>query len=434
MRDTMLLTGSSLVMRGIALIFQMWLVSRIGPAGVGLYGLVGSVSFLAATLAISGVRFAATRLISEEIGLERHGGIGRAMRACLSYSLFFGAASACVLVLTAEPIGFLWVGDARTVLSLKILAFSLPFMSLSSVFYGYFAACGRIMKAAAVQFSEQIVRIVLVAVFLSAAPSGDLERSCAAVAAGGTVAEVFSFVLMFIVFLVDRRRHAVASEPAPKIPSRLLKIAAPLALSAYARTSLTTMESLLVPRGLKAAGFSANAALAGYGTITGMVFPMVFFPSCLLTSLAELLVPELTAAQMAGRGDLIRAMVKRLLIRCLKYSLLTGLLMYLLAEPLTDLIYGSGQAGHYLKIFAFLVPIMYMDMVIDGCLKGLGQQVWSMCFNIADAILGVTLVWFLLPQYALKAYIAIIFFEEIFNFTLSFWRLRRVIAAVHVKT
>ncbi|NCC68032.1 MAG: hypothetical protein EOM14_07550 [Clostridia bacterium] len=90
MRDTALLTGSSLAMRCIALVFQMWLVSRIGAAGVGLYGLVGSVGFLAATVAISGIRFASTRLISEELGLQRAGGVGRAMRLCIAYSLFFG--------------------------------------------------------------------------------------------------------------------------------------------------------------------------------------------------------------------------------------------------------------------------------------------------------------------------------------------------------
>ena len=128
MRDTALLTASSLVMRLIGLIFQMWLVRRIGAVGVGLYGLVGSVSFLAATFAISGIRFASTRLISEEVGLGREGGIGGAMLLCLSYSLLFGFAACAILFLCAEPIGFLWVGDARTVMSLKILSLSLPFI------------------------------------------------------------------------------------------------------------------------------------------------------------------------------------------------------------------------------------------------------------------------------------------------------------------
>ena len=63
-----------------------------------------------------------------------------------------------------------------------------------------------------------------------------------------------------------------------KLTLRMLHIAVPLALSAYARSTLTTLQHLLVPRGLKAAGFSADRALSGYGTIQGMVLPVIFFP------------------------------------------------------------------------------------------------------------------------------------------------------------
>ena len=65
--NTALLTGSSLLMSLIGMSFQVWLAGRIGSAGIGLYQLVVSVSFLCTTFAISGVRFAATRLVSEEM-------------------------------------------------------------------------------------------------------------------------------------------------------------------------------------------------------------------------------------------------------------------------------------------------------------------------------------------------------------------------------
>ena len=257
-------------MRGIALIFQMWLVRRIGAVGVGLYGLVGSVGFLAATVAISGIRFASTRLISEELGLQREGGVGRAMRLCFGYSLFFGLASAAVLYFCAEPLGFLWIGDGRTVLSLRILSLSLPFISLSSVIYGYFTASGRNYKAATVQIIEQLIRIGLVMLFLGVAPSGRLETCCAAVTGGSSAAEVCSFSLMLTLFFFDRRKYGKRGEASPRLPARMLSIAVPLALSAYARSSLSTLEQLLVPHGLKKAGLSSNSALAGYGTIQGM--------------------------------------------------------------------------------------------------------------------------------------------------------------------
>ncbi len=424
--NTALLTGASILMRLIGMSFQVWLAGRIGAAGIGLYQLVMSVEFLCSTFAISGIRFAATRLVSEELGCGRAGGVGGAMGRCCSYSLFFGLCAFAALYIAAEPIGFLWVGDARTVHSLRILSFGLPFISLSSVLSGYFTASGRVWKPSLVHLIEQLVCVGLVAAFLSLAPEGDIEAACAAVTRGVTCADVFSFLMMLSAYLTDRRRHGGAGGQGERLTGRMLVVALPLALSAYARSSLNTLEQLLVPRGLKASGFSADRALSGYGVIQGMVIPVIAFPSCLLMALAELIVPELTERQMRGERDAISRKVSLLLGRALLFSLAAGALLFIFADALGASIYRSADAGRYIRLLAPLVPIMYTDMVIDGCLKGLGQQVWSMGINILDAALGVVLVWTLLPKWALAAYIGIIYFDEILNFTLSGLRLSRV--------
>jgi O-antigen/teichoic acid export membrane protein len=78
------------------------------------------------------------------------------MRRCIAYALFFGLSATAVLLLCAEPIGFLWVRDARTVLALRLYAPCLPSIALSSVLAGYFVATGRVYKAAAAQLIEQL--------------------------------------------------------------------------------------------------------------------------------------------------------------------------------------------------------------------------------------------------------------------------------------
>lgn len=425
-KNTALLTSSSLLMRCIALAFQVWLVGRIGSAGIGLFQLVMSVSMLCTTFAISGIRFAATRLISEELGLGRGGGVGKAMRRCFAYGAFFGMAAFLILWHGAEPVGFLWIGDARTVYPLKLLSLSLPFISLSSVMSGYFTATGRVYKSAITQVSEQLVRIALVALFLSMTRDGDIEQACSAVVAGGTAAEVFSFVMAAIIYSLDRKTHGEKGGDSRGLTSRMFSIALPLAFSAYARTSLSTLEHLLVPRGLKASGMSADSALSGYGVIQGMVFPIITFPSCFLMALAEMLVPELTEAQVSGRNAYISTTVSRLMQRCAMFSIAAAVLLFTYAESLGEVIYSSAEAGKYIKIFSFLVPVIYMDMVTDGCLKGLGQHMHSMVYNICDAAISVVLVYAILPKYALIGYICIICFTECFNFILSIRRLSKV--------
>ena len=298
--NTALLTGSSLIMSLISMSFQVWLAGRIGSAGIGLYQLVVSVSFLCTTFAISGVRFAATRLVSEEIGREREQGISGAMRRCFVYSALFGTAAFFVLHGGAEMIGFLWIGDARTVRSLRIMAYAMPMVSLCSAMSGYFTACGRVWKPTVVHFFEQIITIALVALFLVRSPAGDIEKNCSAVMLGTVCGDAISFAMMLLFYLTDRGRHPGGGKNDLRLTSRMLRIALPLAFSAYARSALSTLEHLLVPRGLKSAGFSADRALSGYGTIQGMVMPIISFPACFLMALSELMIPELTEAQMRG--------------------------------------------------------------------------------------------------------------------------------------
>ena len=115
LQNTVVLTASGLIMRFVGLSYQVWLAGRIGSAGIGLFQLIGTVNMLCATFAISGVRFTSTRLVSEELGLRREGGAAKAVELCLVYASIFGSAAFALMFFGAEKIGFLWIGDARTV-------------------------------------------------------------------------------------------------------------------------------------------------------------------------------------------------------------------------------------------------------------------------------------------------------------------------------
>ena len=75
-------------------------------------------------------------------------------------------------------------------------------------------------------------------------------------------------------------------------------------------------------------------------------------------------------------------------------------------------------------MLAFIVPIMYLDHVTDGILKGIGEQVYSMWVNITDSLLSVILVYFLIPPLGIIGYAIVIVVMEGYNFALSALRLR----------
>lgn len=423
--NTILLTATSLFMRAVGLAFQVYLSKTIGAAGIGLYILVMSVNMLAATFAISGIRFASMRLTAEQLGKNNHDGIKRTVRYCLVYAAFFGLVAFGVLYNLAEIIGIRIIGDSRTVLSLKLLSISLPFVAMASVISGYFTAVCRVVKSAAIQIAEQLTRIAVIIVLLMLTGADNVEMSCAVVVIGGVAGDMASFVLLWFTYKIDSRRYKKTGQKTKGLPKQILGIAMPLAVSAYTRTALSTVQNLLVPRGFRKSGASSEKSLADYGMIQGMVFPVITFPSAFFASLSELLIPELTDAQVAGNNKKIESLSSKILKYCFMFSVGVAGILLCFGGNISEVIYKSEEAGEYIRLLAMLMPVMYLDTVTDGILKGLGEQLYSMKINIADSLISVFMVYFILPKYAIEGYIFILYFTEIFNFGLSAQRLMK---------
>ena len=83
--------------------------------------------------------------------------------------------------------------------------------------------------------------------------------------------------------------------------------------------------------------------------------------------------------------------------------------MYFSADMLSEAFYSDNEAGFYIRVLSPLIPVMYMDMSVDGMLKGIDQQMNYMKYNIIDATSCVVLVWLLVPIMSVKGYIFVIF-------------------------
>jgi len=425
--NTLLLTAAAMFMRAVAVSFQVYLAGVIGAAGIGLFGLIASTQLLALTVAISGIRFATTRLVSEELGRGNPRSVPQVMRRCMMHALFFGLLASTLLFFGADFIGRVWIGDVRAVLSLRILSVSLPFVAVFASLNGYFIAVSRVIKSAGVSVFEQILKVsFVVLLFLLRTPTG-LEAALATVVLGSVSAEILSSLLLFVLYLHDRHKLNRAGKPGKNLTRRLLSISMPLAGSTYARSALNTLQHMLVPRGLRRSGIDTESALASYGLVHGMALPVILFPSAMFYAVAELIVPELTAAQVRSDQARIDYLASKLLRFSLYVSIGLGGLFLAFSGELGQVIYPTAPGvGPYIRIFAFLMPIMFLDSITDGMLKGLGQQVYSMGVNIADSLLSVILVYLLLPIFAIRGFIFMVFFTECFNFLFSLRRVTQI--------
>lgn len=417
-----LLTAANLLMRGVSMLFQVYLTARVGAAGVGLLQLILSVNLFAVTLGTSGLRVAALYLSAEAYGLRRYGGVRQAMVWCLTAGLLLSALVGGAMMAFAEPLALSVVGDLRAVLSLRLLGLTLPLSCLSMILSGCFTACGQVRTLVAVEVGDKAATVVLTMLLLQQGIAGDLAHACAAIVGGNALAAVGSVAVLL--GLLRRWLGKLDGGGAmPDMGRRLLGIAGPVAVSDYLRSGLGTMEQFLIPWGLGRFGGSHTQAMADYGVIHGMVFPVLMFPCTVLYAVADVLVPELARCRAEENQRRICHVAGRCLRQGFLYAAAVAAVLWLLAMPLGQLLYRSDDAGRYLRLFAPAVVMLYLDCLVDGMHKGLGQQVYTVRVNTLTSILDVALLYLLLPRWGIAGYYVSFWVSHGVNFCLSIRRL-----------
>ena len=343
------------------------------------------------------------------------------LSGCFAYSILFSSIIAAVLYIFAPQISSGWIGNPDTVDSLRLFAVFLPVICLCGVMTGYFTSANRIGILAAVEVAEQLFSMGITVLALTFRAGTDPAKACQCVILGSCSAACLT--LLCLVFLRLRQRPA----PSPRIPvmHRLADAALPLAAADVLKSGINTAENLMVPKRL-AINIRISDPLAAFGIVSGMVFPVLMFPACILFGLAELLIPELARCAAAGNRKRISYLVRKSLRIAMLYGLAFGGLEYLLADWLGIRLYSNPDAGKHLKLYAVLIPMLYCDAITDAMTKGLGQQKACVRYNILTSGLDVVLLYLLLPTYGMEGYFVSFTVTHALNFLLSLRRLLKI--------
>lgn len=424
-QNTAVMTGCSLLLRLMGILFRIFISNRVGAEGMGLYQLVLSVHILGSTFATGGLTTAITRLAGERLAHQDGKAVSKLLKFGSLLSLAIGGLSALVLFLGAPIIGE-WLGDSRATDAVAVCGLGLPFMGIFCCLQGYFLARRRAGPPCLAQLAEQAVRIGGILLMLNTLWDGSLAEACMLIILGDALAEAVNCLVLALAYRRDRATIPSAPSAPIKLGKPLLEITVPLTASRYLSTGLRTIENTLVPARLALCTGSKALALAGFGAVKGMALPLIFFPSALLMTLTGLLIPELSDAHALGQNRQVSRLVEQALHITLPGAILVGGLFTLLGQELGNWLYGDDLVGLLLQILGPLTPVMYLDSVATGMLKGLGQQVHSLWYSVTDSVVRIILIWWLLPHFGLAGFLFVMLVSNLLTCLLSTGRLLAV--------
>ena len=427
-KNALILTATSLILRFAGIIFKVWLAALIGSEGIGLYQLIFSVYVLVSTFATSGISTAVTRLVAEEIALENKDGAEKVFKRAIQLTLILAMITVGIVYFGADFISIHILGDTRAAESLKVLPLSLPFMGMSSCLRGYFIARRKVTPNALTQLFEQALRIGLIFLLVKKFIAKGISAACKGVMLGDVISETVSCLILYAVFLNDKRKLKFNNPSNQKSPvlRRILHIAVPISSGRYLNSLLRTGENILVPKSLAKYPLSTNNALSQFGMIKGMALPILFFPSAILNSVSTLLIPEISEAVTKKQHNIVKTATHNILKLTAIISFITGAIFFSCGEEIGLLIYKEKDVGFLIKALSPIVPLMYIDSISDGILKGLDQQIFTFRTAVSDSAIRIIMIISFLPLFGMKGFIGIMYFSNFLTCLLNVGRLLKV--------
>ncbi len=405
---TLLLTGTGLVCQALGFLYRVALSRLVGAEIMGLYQLVMPVYSVLLSVTCVGLTTAVSTLTARYRALAGPQAVRQTLRRCLlaflSAALVLGAAVAA----GSDLISVYLLGDARTRLGMILLVPCVLLTGVENIHKHCFYGAGSVRAPALTEVCEQLVRTAAVLGLLLLFLPQNPERTVGLIVAGMVACELFSAAALLLLF--HRRQRLYPAGPAGGGASwgQIASIALPVGLTSLLGNLLGSVNSVLIPQRLVAAGMDAAQAMSSFGVLCGMTMPLLFMPTALIGAMCLVMSPSLARSAALEHAAAIRRRLGRAMLATSALMMPAMALLAVVGPSLGRLLFADERAGAYILPLAAGTLLSCYQSVLSSALNAVGRQRLAAGSSLICG--GVQLLFTCLtvglPGVGLKGYVA----------------------------
>lgn len=383
-KGVLIIMIAQILIKIFGFIYRVVLTNIDGFQDVGnsYYGSGYKVYAFILAIATMGIPNTISKLVAEKRALGDNRGAHRIFRTALYVFGFIGVLSGLLLFLSSKYISIHMLSNEGVRYTLMVLSPAVVFVSIASVFRGYFVGMENMMAHSVAQIVEQIINSILSIVFVVML----IGRSPEIMAAGSTAATAVATLaaLMYLVMYYNKNKKDIWKEvndsekfqtdSRKHVVKKILSYLVPISFGSVVIAFAGIIDLVTVMDGLQKFGYTAIEANAKFGIILGKVDILTSVPLALNVAFATSLVPIITAAIVKNNRkeavDKINYSLKMSSI--IAFPAAAGLAV--LAAPIITMLFPNAIDGAYLlRIEAFIVIFSVIAQTAYGALHGLGK-------------------------------------------------------------
>lgn len=403
----MILLIGGFITKILSFVIRVLYTRTIGEEGINLYTIVTPTFGLFITLAQFALPISISKLVSENRIRSK-----KIVFSTFFFILLFNLFLILFVLVTAPFIANNLLKQPTVTPLLYAMAFTLPFISITSILKGYFLGKLQVAPNTISNIFEQTVRILFLLFGLPLLVKKSILLGVISYILFNIITEIVS-IFTFWCFLPKKIfLHKEDIHPDQKIIKRVLKISVPSVSSRLIGNIAFFLEPIVLTNLLLFFGYSNSYILEEYASYNAYAIGLLTIPSFLVAAICQILIPEIS--KYHSQKNIL--MIKRRIKQALSYSFIIGffcsMFLFFFRDPLLNIIYNTTRGSEYIFALAPFFVLFYLEAPLSSTLQALDESKKAMQITLYGSILKLStmaiLCCFKIGLYALV-------FSEILN-------------------
>ena len=353
-------------------------------------------------MATLGLPLALTKWVSEYLDAREYAGILSLRRWASKTVLVSAVIAGGLLVLFTPPLSKHVFTDPRVREALLVIALAIPFSSLSAIYRGYFQGFSNTAPTAVSEITEQFSEVGVTYLLVCIVPPIFAFSTYTFPLIGLTVGEIVC--LLTLIYFLNRESLSKINNGGTVPKPEIFSYSWPLLFNQIITAASLASEGVIIPSMLMRAGYSTQISTGLFGQLTGMAEPVAYFPLILMSPLASVLSPQISAAFKSGTLYKVRRKISRFYLIGVLICLSGYLVILFFAAPIARFLYGEAVAvpTRLIKILVVGLPFTGISILNITMLAAVGATDRILYLSLWVAGLKAFLVYILTPIFGIS--------------------------------
>ncbi len=368
-KSTLILIVGGFITKILGFTIRIIYTRIVGQEGISLYTIITPTYSLIVSIAAAFLPIAISKLVSES---------NKNSQKLIFNSIILIAILDIVLMALmtffAKSISIYLLKEKRSIILIYSIIATIPFISASSIFKGYFLGKQKMHPNVISNIIEQLIRIVLIIKIIPILHKIDIAYSVAGLILLSIITELIS-CLIFICFL-PKKAHIKKENMKLNFSylKDILKISIPLSSGRLIANIGFFLEPILLTNILLFKGFSSSYVLSNYGIYNAYAISLLTMPNFFIMAISSAIIPEISKYYSRRNIKMVQKRFKEALLLSFIIGLGCSLFILLFRNRLLYLIYKTTQGSEFIKILGPVFVLFYLEGPLTSTLQAIGKS------------------------------------------------------------